>query len=317
MQLTLKTKKLTLLIILLFFSVSFAVEAADDSSHLNDYQIARVVRQAVRDAEPELLNSSLIGAWRNYLKLVALDLEFQTQPLILIKFDEDVNFRNQLKKIIEWEVRSEKQETDYYIYYYDWDNPIPEVILGVQDAHYQEIVKLFSIRIDEKLPYRYELSAEQGLFFPLEDLRGGIISPNPFDLENTAHTIFSYVNSQLPCVTQPLSKIYGSYFNNPSTSRAYFEKCLEQVKLHGYYSMADLFERNNTLVEGTPEWFSAYAFVYLLDQNFTPPKLTKFLKTVHSEMTKSEFIEVFAQSFGKTLAELELNNAFQQHVEKL
>lgn len=310
-------KKLTFIFLLLLFSISFAVETADDSSHPNDYKIARAIRQAVRDAEPELLNSSLIGVWRNYLKLVAMDMELQTQPLILIKFDEDINFRNQLKKVIEWEVSSEKRETRNYIYYYNWENPIPGVILGFQDAYFEEITKLFAIKIDEKLPYRYDLTVKQGRFYPLEDLRGGVVSANPFDLKNTAQTIFCYVNSQLPCITQPLSKIYGDYFKNTATSKAYYEKCLEQIKLYGYYSMADLFPQNSELVEGGQEWFSAYAFVYLLDQNHEPKEITKFLESVNSEMTKSEFINAFEQTFGKTLAEVELNSEFQQHVNKL
>ncbi len=312
-----KMKNLALLFLLLIFCASSAVETADDSSHSNDYEIARAIRQAVRDADHELLNSSLIGAWRNYLKLVAMDMNLQTQPLILIRFDEDANFRTQFKKIIEWQISLERKETRNFIYYYDRESPIPEVILGVQDAHFEEITKLFSINIDEKLPYRYDLTEKQDRFYPLEDLRGGVVSANPFALEKAAQVIFSYVNSQVPCITQPLSKIYGDYFENPATSKAYYEKCLEEIKLHGYYSMADLFAHKEGLVESEQEWFSAYAFVYLLDQNYKPQEITKFLESVNSEMTKFEVISIFEQTFGKTLAEVELNNAFQQHVKKL
>jgi len=204
-------KKLIPTFLLLLFSMSIAVEAADDSSQPNDYKIARAVRQAVRDAGDELLNSSLLSAWRDYLKLVAMDLDMQTQPLILIKFDEDINFRNQLKKIIEREVRWEKKETRNFLYYYDWENPIPETILEVQDAHFEEITSLFAIEIEEKIPYRYDLTAEQSACYPLDDLRGGVISPHPFDLDKTTQTILTFVNPEVPCITQPLSKLYGRH----------------------------------------------------------------------------------------------------------
>ena len=100
-------KKIVLIFLLLFLNSSFAHEAVDDSSLPNDYKIAKAVRQAVREADKDLLNSTLLGSWRDYLKIVALDLDVQTQPLILIRFDEDMNFRNQLKQVIEWEVKYE------------------------------------------------------------------------------------------------------------------------------------------------------------------------------------------------------------------
>ena len=309
--------KLAISFLLLFFSIAIAVETADDSSHPNDYKIAKAVRQAVRDANPDLLNSTILGVWRDHLKLAAMELDVQTQPLILIKFDEDINFRNQLKKIIEWEVTLEKKETSHYVYYFDKENSIPEVILGAQDAYFDEITRLFSIEIEEKLPYRYELEAEQGYFYPLDDLRGGIVSPDPLDLEKTAGTIFSFVNSGLPCITHPLARIYGGNFGNPATSKAYYDTCLEEIKLHGYFSMADLFENGSEVAVGTQEWFSAYAFVYLLNQTYEPRQLTHFLEMVNSEMTSSEFVNAFEEVFGKTLADLELNNQFQQHAKKL
>lgn len=71
---------------------------ANDASQPNDLKIAQVVRKAVRDADSTLLHTTVLGNWRDYLKIAAIDLEIELQPLVLIKFDEDMSFRTQLKK---------------------------------------------------------------------------------------------------------------------------------------------------------------------------------------------------------------------------
>ena len=302
--------------ILLLFAVNLNAKYLNDAQQPNDYIIARAVRQAVRNADQDLLKSTLLSSWRDYLKLAAMDLDINIQPLVLIKFDEDIVFRNRLKKIIEWESDWHKTQTKYYIYYYQWEHPLPELILEVQDVHYKEITQLFSIEIEEKIPYRYDLDADKSQIFAFDDLRGGIISPQPFDLEKAALMIFTNVNSQFKFVTEPLARIYGSYYKNPATAKAYYAKCLTEIKKKGYHSAVDIFQTAE-FSEDSPEWYSAYAFMFKLNEKFRPIKITKFLTAVSPEMTKTEFINTFIEVFGISLPDFEQVNDLSQTVNKL
>ncbi|MFQ5823930.1 MAG: hypothetical protein ACE5JB_07740 [bacterium] len=293
-------------ILFLFFGILvFIIPGLSVSNKLNELKIARAVRKAVRDADTTLLKSPTLAPWRDYLKIAALNLETNLQPLVLIKFDEDISFRNQLKTIIEWESQWQKRETDHFIYYYRWDQPPPEIILEVQDAHFNEIVKLFQIEALEKIPYRYDLTAKEGKVFPFEDLRGGIISPQPFDLQKGALTIFYFINSEPPFLFEPLSRIYGNYFQNPSTSQAYYKMCLDEIQKNGYVSAVKLFKKHAIGDSLTQDWYSSYAFVYAINQKFGPAKIAQFVALIKSYMEAVEFQKAFEEIFGTSLTEFE------------
>ncbi|MFQ5649867.1 MAG: hypothetical protein ACE5IY_07985 [bacterium] len=303
-----------------FFLVSIfnlTLLTSNDSAQPDDTKIARAIRQAVRDAEPELLKSTLTGSWREYLKIAAMDLEMQLQPLVLIKFDEDISFRNQLKKIIEWEANWHRKETKHYVYYYRWDQPLPELILEFQDAHLQEVCEQFGITIDEKIPYRYDLEDEDGTVYPFEDLRAGIVSPHPFDLEKAALAIFSSVNSGLKGMIQPLARLYGSYFQNGSTAQAYYDNCLQVIKTRGYRSPLELLPMRDFDANESQDWHSAFAFVYQLDKQFGPKKIKEFLSRANSDMSQDELQEEFEQVFETSITEFESSLEFYPSVEKL
>ena len=290
---------------LLLLAIRFSYPShLNDSSQLNDYKIAQVVRTAVREADSTLLATSSFAVWRDYLKIVATRLKLQLQPLLLIKFDEDAAFRNQLKAIVEWE-RWQKKETDHFIYYYRWDQPPPEIILGVQDAHLNEIVKLFKIEVKEKIPFRYDLTLGSTIVYPYEDLRGGLVSPLPFDLQKGALAIFNFINPQPAVLLEPLATIYGSYFQNPSTSKAFYEKCLAETRRKGYIPMVEILERQRVDRPENQERFSAYAFVYTLDQQFGPQRIAKFLAGIARDDPSEGFEKLFAETFETNLVDFE------------
>ncbi len=303
----------SIFLLLLCIQVVFSSEPIESS----DVQIARIVRQAVRDAEPELLKSQVLAGWREYLKLAAMDLDLQLQPLVLIKFDEDIRFRKHLRQLIESETEWEKTETEYFIYYYRWDQPLPGLILEVQDVHYKELARLFAIELAEKIPYRYDLSAKASLAFPFDDLRGGIVSPQPFDLEVAARAIFSSINSELKILTHPLARIYGRYFQNPSTAQAYYEKCLDEIDVHGYVPASELFQKEEITTGEFQEWYSAYAFTYQLSRKFDSGRLKAFLVTANCNMRQDLFLTTFEEIFGLSLNEFEVEQKFLKSVNKL
>lgn len=275
------------------------------SERINELKIAQAIRKAVRDADTTLLHSPTLGPWREYLKIAALDLDPNLQPLVLIKFDEDISFRNHLKAIIGWERGWLKRETEHFIYYYRWDQPPPEIVLKVQDAHFNEIVRLFQIEALEKIPYRYDLTADEGQVFPFEDLRGGIVSPQPFDLQKGALAIFYFINTEPPFLLEPLAHIYGNYFQNPSTSVAYYEMCMSEIEKHGYVSASKLYPKRNFNDFLDQDWHSSYAFVYTMDQKFGPAKIAQFLARINCNMAAEQFQEAFEEIFGTSLIEFE------------
>lgn len=296
-------KKL-LVLLLIAFGNTFALQP-NYSSKFNDYQIASAVRKAVREADSTLLQVKSLGHWRDYLKIAAMELKLHLQPLVLIKFDEDISFRNQLKTIIEWENRWQKKETNHFIYYYRWDQPPPDILMQVQDAHFNEIASHFKIDAFEKIPYRYDLAIEESKIFPYEDLRGGIVSSQPLDLHIGALAAFYIVNSEPAFILKPLSKIYGNYYQNPATSRAYYEKSLNEISKKGYISSEYLVSIKRFANTSNQEWYSAFAFVYEMNQSFTAPKIMKFISQITSEITSDEFQKLFRQTFDISLPEFE------------
>ncbi|RMD94492.1 MAG: hypothetical protein D6813_02135 [Calditrichaeota bacterium] len=291
--------------LLIFFIIAAGSYNINKILNENDLKIARAIRQCVREADSTLLHTSNMKLWREYLKIVAMNLEPDLQPLVLIKFDEDVSFRNQLKSLIEWEATWHKQETEHYIYYYRWEQPPPEIILSLQDAHFNDIAGLFDIQAEEKIPYRYDPKVKEGRVFPFEDLRGGIISNHPFDLEKGARAIFYLVNAHAPFLILPLARIYGTYYHNESTAATYFNMCLKQISKKGYISMMELYNQCED-TEFTPEeFYSAYAFTYEITRKFGPPKVKQFLQRVHCKMEKTEFITAFEEVFQLNLEDFE------------
>jgi len=284
---------------------SSTIAAVNDSSIFNDHKIARVVRKAVREADPNLLKPNSFNSWRDYLKIAAIDLTPELQPLVLIKFDEDISFRNQLKTIIEWENQWDVKETDHYLYYYRWDQPPPDLILELQELHFNELSRLFKIKPLEKIPYRYDHSVAESTVYPFEDLRGGIVSPQPFDFERGALAILYCINSEPAFLLEPLARIYGGYFQNPSTARAYYEKCLLEITKHGYVPAEQLFTQRQFDDGLSPEWFSSYVFVFDLAQQFGPLKTAQLLAGVSTDMTAANFSDTFEGVFGIPLSDFE------------
>jgi len=275
------------------------------------------MRKAVKSADSTLLKSTLLSNWREYLKISTVDLDVELQPLLLIKFDEDMAFRKQLKTIIDWQCNWLQKETEHFIYYYRWDQPPPEIVLGIQEIHFKALVKLFKIEIPEKIPFRYDLTAERSTVFPFQDLRGGIVSPQPFDLEKSALAIFYFINSEPPSIVEPLVRIYGSYFQNPSTSEAYYEHCLKEIKKNEYISALNLYRQDDISNFTRRDWFSSYAFVYGLNQNFGPDKLAQFLSNVNCQIIETEFQNAFKETFGISLPEFESHFHQQSAVLKM
>ncbi len=284
---------------------SSTIAAVNDSSIFNDHKIARVVRKAVREADPNLLKPNSFNSWRDYLKIAAIDLTPELQPLVLIKFDEDISFRNQLKTIIEWENQWDVKETDHYLYYYRWDQPPPDLILELQELHFNELSRLFKIKPLEKIPYRYDHSVAESTVYPFEDLRGGIVSPQPFDFEKGALAILYCINSEPAFLLEPLARIYGGYFQNPATARAYYEKCLLEITKHGYVSAEQLFTQRQLDDGSSPEWFSSYVFVFDLTQQFGPLKTAQLLARISADMPANNFRDTFQAVLSIPLTDFE------------
>ncbi len=295
---------------------SSSISSPSDSSQPADVEIARSIRAAVRDADQELLSATILGDWRDYLKVAAINLDLQLQPLLLIKFDQDVRFRAQLKQLIEWESHWVRMESEHYIYYSRPEQPIPELLLGIQDAHFQELTGRFAVTLAEKIPYRYDLTVDAGRVHPFDDLRGGIVSSQPFDLESAALAIFKSINPDIPFLTAPLAKIYGSHYQNQPTSEAHFTHCMRKLKTSGYVSFLQgrSQQEPESLADATRS--SAYAFVFKLTERFQPPQITQFLAAVKSEMSEAQVLEAFQAAFNVTLAEFERGSGFRQMAAK-
>lgn len=289
----------------------------NDSSHVNETEIARAMRMAVREADSTLLKKTALGDWRDYVKLASMQLEPELRPLVLIKFDEDVSFRNQFKKLIEWEYHWLKRETDFYLYYYRWDQPPPDIIVEVQDAHCRALAETFQIEFKEKIPYRYDLTATESTVYPFDDLRGGIVSPHPFDLEKSARAIFNLIGAEPFCLIEALARIYGTYYQNPSTAEAYYHKCLQETQRQEYVSIVELFSKQQFDTESSVEWYSSYCFAYKLNQTFSPPQIAEFLSQSSSEMSLADFRQVFDDIFGVLPEKFEQQRILQDAVNKI
>jgi hypothetical protein len=305
-------------VVLLFPAILNAYSPTiNDSAQANDHKIAQVVRSAVRQADAAILNVNAFSVWRDYLKIAALDLDPMLQPLLLIKYDEDISFRNQLKTLLDWESKFQRKETENYLYYYRLDQPPPEIILQIQDAHFNELTRLFKIKATEKIPYRYDLNAGEGAVYPYNDLRAGVISSQPIDLEKCALAIFNFINAETIFLLRPLSKIYGSYFQNLATSQAYQEKCWREIERSGYVGAETLLQLKKLANLSSPEWFSSYAFVFELSQEFGAVKIAQLLARLDGETSVGEFRAAFQEIFEISLSEFEKRFVVENNDQKL
>lgn len=274
----------------------------NDADKKSALKIARTVRQAVRDADSTLLHASNLIAWRDYLKIAALDLDQQIQPLVLIEFDSDAAFRNQLKTLIAWERIYQKQETERYIYYHRPEEPVAPVICELQDAHCNELIKQFNFEPEEKIPYRYDPQVEAGRVFPFEDLRGGVVAPLPVDLHSGALAFFYQIDTAPAFVMQPLAQMYGTYFQNPGTSEAHFQVSMQQIQKLGYVEAEVLCGMQDIDPSDPRTWHSAFAFVYEMDRVFGPAALAGFIDGLDEHMLPTEMPAHFEATFDMQLS---------------
>jgi len=281
-----------------------SAEPADTSAN-QDYEISRVVRKAVRQAPQELLKTTVLADWREYLKVVGRELTPETQPLLLIKFDEDSGFRSQLKTIIEWQRDWQRRETEHYIFYFHPDLPIPELLVDILDGHFNEVAKLFDIADVGKIPYRYDVAATAGKVYPYEDLRAGIVSTNPFDFQRAALAIFYSINAEPPLLLKPLAHIYGAYFQNQATAQAYYDRCRTEIERERYVSATQLYQVTDFDGLTGMAWCSAYAFVFDLLKEFGAVKVKAFLGAINCRMAQQAFEQAFSRHFGVTVEAFE------------
>jgi len=289
---------------------------SDSTAHPPEFEIARSVRAVVQNAGADLLNSTVLGAWRDHLMVAAANLSPEVQPLLLIKFDQDVVFRGQFKELIAWESTLEKQENAHFIYYYKLEQPVPRLLISTLDTHFRSVTKLFGVAPDEKIPYRFVPGVEQTRFYPFDDLRGGIVSGQPVDFHGCAQAIFSAINPNIVFMTQPLARMYGTFFQNETARRAFYEKCLHDLSVAGYTSALQLYTLHGDGLDAAAR-FSAYAFVYRLHEQYGVGKVGKFLSAVNDKMSQNEFLAAFKRIFEIGLAEFEGSAEVMQRATKL
>ncbi len=287
----------------------------DSSARSTDLEIARSLRTVVRHADADLLNSAVLSVWRDYLMLSASNLDAKLQPLLLIKFDRDVAFRNQFKELISWESEFEKQETEHGLYYYRWHEPVPRLFLAAMDSLIGSISNQFSLPKTEKIPYRYDPTIAATKFYPFDDLRGGIFSNQPLALRELALAAFKAACPHLDFMTSPLSLMYGTFFQNAAASLNYYRKCNAQVEIEGYTSAIDLYALPADEIDDSGRC-SAYVFVYRLCDQFSPAKVGILMQSIDDQTPAEEFALAFERIFGMTLQHFEVGSGFRPQVIK-
>jgi len=305
------------LIVLAVFVLSNSALFAhsDSSSHTPDFEIARSVRAVVQNAGPDLLSSTVLNTWREHLMVAAANLAPALQPLILIKFDQDIAFRSQFKELIAWEARLEKRETAHFIYYYSLEQPVPGLLLSAMETHFRSVTDLFGLEPDEKIPYRFVPGVKKTTFFRFDDLRGGIVSNQQLDFHACAQAIFSAINPNAALMTQPLARMYGTFFQNEAAGKAFYEKCVSELSQTGYTSALQLYVLHGDSLDAAAQ-ASAYAFVYRLHEEYGAGKVGQFLHAVHDKMPQNEFLTKFENVFGTSLIAFEDTAAFMSHARK-
>lgn len=308
--------KYILVLFFFLFQIPF-VFSADSAGNNDDAEIARAVRQAVRNADSTLLAASWLEGWRDYLKIAAMDLDMRLQPLVLIRFDEDISFRQQLRHLIERESQYQSKESEHFVFYFKWDSPVPDLLLATQDAYAQKLMELFAIKLDEKIPYLYDPMSEQSGSLALSELHGGIISNQPVNLEKSAETILETLSSELPFVTIPLAQLYGRFYQSGAEAADYFEKCLIEINNTGYLSAAELFQAQPITDLDDPAWYSAFAFTYELNETYGPTKVGEFLAAARKCLIRDDLLRSFEQVFGESLRDFEIKYLLTQSADKL
>ena len=291
--------------IILYISIlNAAFSSPIQSPCSKNAQISHVIRNAVMRADSSLLESSVLSDWRDYLKAAVQELPSQLQPIFLIKFDQDTGFRHQLKAIIELNRNWEKRETQHFIYYYRKENPPPKILLGLLDSYFNEIAQLFKLDNIEKIPYCYDVDTQKNKVYPFDNLQAGVVSANPVDFENAANTIFYALSSRPAFFIKALTKIYGTYFQNHTAAKSYYDKCLEMVKPHKYVPVKQLYPLTaDALMD--QGWYSAYAFTYSLVTEFGEVKVKEFLQDIACNQGFNAFQTLFSQHFQKSITDFE------------
>jgi hypothetical protein len=268
-----------------------------------DLQMARAVRSAVRSADSNLLHSVGSENLRAFLKMSAMQLSRELQPLLLIRFDEDAGFRQELKELIEREHGWQRVESENFFYYYR--NEVPaEVALHVQDAQINALESIFEAEMAEKIPYIYDPGISADSVIVLSRLTGGIRSSQPFDLENTAYAFFSGLNSEVHVICQILSVIYGRYFRNETTVRALYEHHLATIRA-SYYEPVTIPLLTGVLSPGSIPYNSVFVFVYKWIDEFGPAAVADFLQRLPSDFDDKQFRTLFRQEYGISIKAFE------------
>ncbi len=290
--------------ILYVFVLNAAFSSSIQSPCSKNAQISHVIRNAVMSADSSLLESSVLSDWRDYLKAAVQELPSELQPIFLIKFDQDTDFRHQLKTIIELNRNWEKKEIQHFIYYYRKENPPPEILLGLLDSYFNEIAQLFKLDKIEKIPYCYDVDTQKNRVYPFDDLRAGVVSANPFDFENVANAMFYSISSRPAFFIKALTKMYGTYFQNRAAANAYDDKCLEMIKPHNYVSVKQLYPLTaDALMDQF--WYSTYAFTYSLVTEFGEVRIKEFLQETACSQGFDAFQMLFSQHFQQSITDFE------------
>lgn len=288
----------------ILFAVFALFSSRSSAQQANDIQIAGVVRHAVQLADSTLLHSSLNEGWRDYLKLMSLELKAELQPLLLIKFDEDVAFRTKLKAIIRREARFDRLETEHFIYYYEPGMKPSETTLELLEAHCNSFLAESGIRIAEKIPYVY--SQGEGVVVPFDELDAGIVSPEPLDFARSIEAILNFVNEGSCFLHGPLAIIYGDCFRNPALIERHLSLCEAETKQMATLSVFDIWAAFRTGEVSPEQKAFAFVFAHSLLREFDLPAVVSFSRELRSVETLTDFDEACRIVFGRTLADLEM-----------
>jgi len=265
-----------------------------------------MTRIAVLDASPDLLKQPLNSGWRQYLKLVALNLEVSIQPLVLMKFDEDVKFRRRLQQLIDRELNLEKEESDSFIFYFNKGAPLPKTAITQLEKQYHKITNAFQIALNEKITYCYEADADLVEVYPPADLLAGILTRTAPDFTRTAAYIFYGIAPEFKFMAFPLISIYGEYFENPAAAKSHYQNCLAQIDSNGYISpFMQAHENLDTKNHNSKINKSAFVFTYKLLKKYNAGKVSELITMAKTTPDSLSLALKFAKIFGVTVPEFE------------
>jgi hypothetical protein len=260
----------------------------------------------VQLADSTLLRNSLSDGWRDYLKLMSLELNAELQPLLLIKFDEDIAFRTKLKAIIRREAGFDREDAEHYLYYYSPGMKPPETTFELLEAHCNSFLTEGDITVWEKIPFVYSRTTDKTIVLPFEELDAGIQSPESLDFRGSILAILNFVNADAGFLNEPLAKVYGDFFQNSAQVEQHLSLCLEELgqtdSLSAFVSW-QAFRESKVLPS-----HQAFAFIFVntLLREFNLAMVVSFSRELWSVEGESEFDQACLTIFGHTAAELEM-----------